>query len=65
MTSTENPLVARVMVNRIWQWYFGEGLVASENDFGVAGERPRIPSCSTTWQRNSSTQAWSVNTCTA
>ena len=43
MTSTENPLVARVMVNRIWQWYFGEGLVASENDFGVAGERPTHP----------------------
>ncbi len=43
MTSPENPLVARVMVNRIWQWYFGEGLVASENDFGVAGARPTHP----------------------
>ena len=43
MTSPENPLVARVMVNRIWQWYFGEGLVASENDFGVVGQRPTHP----------------------
>jgi len=43
MTSPENPLVARVIVNRVWQWYFGEGLVASENDFGVAGERPSHP----------------------
>ena len=43
MTSPQNPLVARVMVNRIWQWYFGEGLVASENDFGVVGERPTHP----------------------
>ncbi len=43
MTAPENPLVARVIVNRIWQWYFGEGLVASENDFGVAGERPSYP----------------------
>ena len=43
MTAPENPLAARVIVNRVWQWYFGEGLVASENDFGVAGERPSYP----------------------
>ena len=43
MTDARNPLVSRVIVNRIWQWYFGEGLVASENDFGVAGERPSHP----------------------
>jgi hypothetical protein len=40
MTHPENPLVARVIVNRLWQWHFGEGLVASENDFGVMGQRP-------------------------
>lgn len=43
MTDARNPLVSRVIVNRIWQWYFGEGLVASENDFGVAGEHPSNP----------------------
>ncbi len=43
MTHPQNPLVARVMVNRIWQWVFGEGLVATENDFGVAGESPSHP----------------------
>ncbi len=43
MTHPQNPLVARVMVNRIWQWVFGEGLVATENDFGVAGETPSHP----------------------
>ncbi|HEV3118857.1 MAG TPA: DUF1549 and DUF1553 domain-containing protein [Gemmataceae bacterium] len=43
MTSPENPLVARVMVNRLWQHHFGQGLVASENDFGVMGQPPTHP----------------------
>ncbi len=43
LTSPENPLVARVIVNRIWQFHFGEGLVASSNDFGVMGDPPTHP----------------------
>ena len=40
LTSTDNPLAARVIVNRVWMHHFGKGLVATPNDFGLMGERP-------------------------
>jgi hypothetical protein len=38
-----SPLPARVIVNRIWQGHFGQGLVRTANNFGIAGERPTHP----------------------
>jgi hypothetical protein len=43
LASPDNPLPARVMVNRIWQWHFGEALVRTPNNWGRTGDQPANP----------------------
>jgi len=43
LTAPANPLFARVAVNRLWQWHFGEGLLKTPSDFGTLGGAPANP----------------------
>lgn len=60
VTSPENPLTARVMVNRIWQHHFGEGLVRTTSNFGITGEKPTHPELLDWLASEFINQQWSI-----
>ncbi len=60
LTSGEHPLTSRVMVNRIWQWHFGAGLVATPNDFGKMGLPPSHPALLDWLARQFVEHGWSI-----
>lgn len=43
LTQPNHPLTARVLVNRVWHWHFGRGIVSTPNDFGLMGTSPSHP----------------------
>ncbi|MCX7400437.1 MAG: PSD1 and planctomycete cytochrome C domain-containing protein [Planctomycetales bacterium] len=43
LVNDHHPLTSRVLVNRVWRWHFGRGLVASADNFGLLGEKPSHP----------------------
>ena len=60
MTGAENPLTPRVMVNRIWQHLFGEGLVRTVDNFGATGDQPINPELLDYLARDFTAHGWSI-----
>ena len=60
MTEPEHPLTSRVMVNRVWRWHFGRGLVRTPDNFGLLGEASTHPELLDALARNFSASGWSL-----
>jgi cytochrome c551/c552 len=60
LTDRKNPLTARVMVNRVWKWHFGNGIVNTPSDFGYNGDRPSHPELLDWLAVEFMEQGWSV-----
>ncbi len=60
LTAPENPLTARVIVNRVWQYHFGRGLVGTSSDFGKLGDAPSHPELLDWLTRRFIADGWSL-----
>jgi hypothetical protein len=60
LVAPEHPLTSRVMVNRLWQYHFGEGLVRSSSNFGLRGELPTHPELLDRLAADFVAQGWSM-----
>jgi hypothetical protein len=60
IASKDNPLTARVIVNRVWAWHFGRGLVSTPSNFGALGEKPSHPELLDWLAVNFVKNGWSV-----
>jgi mono/diheme cytochrome c family protein len=60
ITDKNNPLTARVIVNRVWAWHFGTGLVATPSDFGTRGDAPSHPALLDYLARGFVENGWSL-----
>jgi hypothetical protein len=60
LTDPQNPLTARVMVNRLWHYHFGRGIVSTPSDFGNMGERPSHPALLDRLTAEFVRQGWSL-----
>ena len=60
ITDSEHPLTARTLVNRLWAWHFGRGIVATPSNFGLRGARPTHPELLDWMARRLVSDGWSI-----
>jgi hypothetical protein len=60
LVDSQHPLTARVIVNRVWRWHFGRGLVRTTDNFGILGEAPSHPELLDWLARRLVADGWSI-----